>query len=119
MDAPQHPAVPVCALSLGTSGLVRWKQGLHRTHGLIDDGLAYRESNSSRRKSMALLLPIGLLAEEKPFCVAIFDGDGVSALPLIAAIEKAKDHSEVGNPEALCNHPRCQKTAKLSISSEL
>ncbi len=39
-------------------------------------------------------MPIGLLAEEKPIRVAIFDGVGVgpSALPLIAAIEEAKDH---------------------------
>ena len=39
-------------------------------------------------------MPIGLLAEEKPIRVAIFDGDGVgpSAIPLIAAIEKAKEH---------------------------
>lgn len=43
---------------------------------------------------LLLLLPIGLLAQEKPVRVAIFDGDGVgpSALPLIAAIEKAKEH---------------------------
>lgn len=43
---------------------------------------------------LLLLLPIGLLAQEKPVRVAIFDGDGVgpSALPLITAIEKAKEH---------------------------
>ncbi len=43
---------------------------------------------------LLLLMPIGLLADNKPVRVAIFDGDGVglSALPLIAAIEKAKDH---------------------------
>ena len=52
----------------------------------------------STKRHLALLLlffmPIGLLAEEKPIRVAIFDGDGVgpSAIPLIAAIEKAKEH---------------------------
>lgn len=44
---------------------------------------------------LLLLMPIGLLAEDKPVRVAVFDGDGVgpSALPLIAAIEKVKDHA--------------------------
>lgn len=43
---------------------------------------------------LLLLLPISLLAQEKPVRVAVFDGDGVgpSAIPLIAAIEKAKEH---------------------------
>jgi glutamine amidotransferase-like uncharacterized protein len=43
---------------------------------------------------LLLLMPIGLLAADAPVRVAIFDGDGVgpSALPLIAAIEKAKEH---------------------------
>lgn len=43
---------------------------------------------------LLLLNSIGLLAEDKPVRVAVFDGDGVgpSAIPLIAAIEKAKEH---------------------------
>ena len=43
---------------------------------------------------LPLVLPIGLLAEDSPVRVAIFDGDGVgpSALPLIEAIKKAKEH---------------------------
>jgi glutamine amidotransferase-like uncharacterized protein len=44
---------------------------------------------------LLLLTSPGLQAEDKPVRVAVFDGDGVgsSALPLIEAIEKAKDHS--------------------------
>ncbi len=49
--------------------------------------------NSITRLCLLLLLvmPIGLLAENKPVRVAVFDGDGVgpSAVPLIVAIEKA------------------------------
>ena len=43
---------------------------------------------------LLLVMPIGLLADEQSIRVAIFDGDGVgpSALPLIAAIEEAKEH---------------------------
>ncbi len=52
--------------------------------------------NSKRRLTLLFLLfiPMGLFAAEKPIRVAIFDGDGVgpSALPLIAAIEEAKEH---------------------------
>jgi glutamine amidotransferase-like uncharacterized protein len=42
---------------------------------------------------LLLVLPIGLLAENKPICVAIFEGDGVgpSAMQLIEAIQKAKE----------------------------
>lgn len=41
-----------------------------------------------------LFVPGGLLAEDRPIRVAVFDGDGVgpSALPLIAAIEEAREH---------------------------
>ena len=53
--------------------------------------------NSKRPIAILVLLlvtPLRLLAEEKPVRVAIFDGDGVgpSAEPLIAAIQKAKEH---------------------------
>ncbi len=43
---------------------------------------------------LLLLMPVGLLAEDKPIRVAIFDGPGVgpSAIPLIAAIQEAKEN---------------------------
>ena len=43
---------------------------------------------------LLLLMPIRLFSAEKPVRVAVFDGDGVgpSAIPLIAAIENAKEH---------------------------